>query len=376
MLVSFSAVFAVAAAVTYVTTPLARRLAARAGAVDIPNDRKVHSDPTPRWGGLAMFVALLAGIGTAWSFTDLRDALRESSEVWAVLGAATVVLVVGAIDDVRDVKARTKLAGHLLAAGVLVLGGVQIFYMWLPGLGVVSLSADLSALLTVLWAIAVINSINLVDGLDGLATGVTTIAAVTFFVYGYRTDASVLSLLIMAIAAGAGVGFLRHNFQPAKIFMGDSGAYLLGLLLASATVSGISRTTEPQLVDVAGFFVPVLLPVIALAIPLADATFAVARRMRKGGAVFHPDKQHIHHWLLDMAGSHRSAVLIMYLWSSLLAAAVLVLALGPGWPWRIAAGGILSVLVGSVLTLPRMMRRGRRLSLVGGPASPDQASMG
>jgi len=360
----YLAVFATAVAVSYLTTPLVRRMAARAGAVDIPNDRKVHGEPTPRWGGLAMYVAFLAAMGVAWSFPELRESLRASSEPFGVLLAATVLVIVGAIDDVREMRAMTKLAGQLLAGGVLVLGGVQIFYVWLPGIGVLSLSPDLSAIVTVLWTIAVSNSVNLIDGLDGLAVGVTSIAAMTFFVYSYQTDASVTASLLTAIVAGAALGFLRHNFQPARIFMGDSGTMLLGLLLASATVSGISRTTEPQFVDVAGLFIPVLLPVLVLAIPLADATFAVLRRVRDRRPVFHPDKQHIHHWLLDMAGTHRRAVLTMYLWSALIALATLVLALGPGLVWRLLSAGIAAVLVASILVLPRILRRGRTLHLV------------
>jgi len=152
------------------------------------------------------------------------------------------------------------------------------------------------------------------------------------------------------------IGFLPHNFNPARIFMGDSGAYLLGLILASATVSGISRTTEPQFIDVAGFIVPVLLPVFVLAIPLADASFAIMRRVRGRRPVFHADKQHIHHWLLEMARSHRQAVLIMYLWSTMLAAAALILALGPGVFWRAVSGGIVLALVVTILVFPRLFR--------------------
>jgi UDP-GlcNAc:undecaprenyl-phosphate GlcNAc-1-phosphate transferase len=172
-------------------------------------------------------------------------------------------------------------------------------------------------------------------------------------------EGSNMGPLVAAITVGICVGFLPHNFNPARIFMGDSGAYLLGMLLACATVSGISRTTEPKFIDVAGFFIPVLLPILVLAIPIADAGFAVFRRMRGKKLVFHADKQHIHHWLLEMARSHRQAVLVMYLWSGLIAAATLVLALGPGRGWRIAAFAIMAVMFLSVLIIPRWMRRGR-----------------
>ncbi|MGZ4138758.1 MAG: glycosyltransferase family 4 protein [Actinomycetota bacterium] len=355
----FIIVFAVAAGVSYLVTPLVRRLAGRVGAVDIPNDRKVHSEPTPRMGGVAMYAAFVAALGVAWMLPDFRELFRESSEPLGILGAATVLLIVGVIDDIRGMSATTKLAGQLLAAGVLVLGGVQIFYFWLPGVGVLSLSGDLSAVITVLWTIAVINAVNLIDGLDGLAVGVTSIAAIGFFVYAYRTtvDVATTAELITAIVAGCGIGFLRHNFNPARIFMGDAGSMLLGLLLASATVSGISRTTEPKFIDVAGFVVPVLLPIFVLAIPLADAGLAIMRRVRGRRPVFHPDKQHIHHWLLDMARSHRQAVLVMYLWSAMLVAAALTLALGPGVAWRVVSASIAFALLVSIVVLPRLLRR-------------------
>jgi UDP-GlcNAc:undecaprenyl-phosphate GlcNAc-1-phosphate transferase len=357
----FLVVFAVATGVAYTTTPLIRKAAIRVGAVDVPQDRKVHEEPTPLLGGVAMYLALLAGLVAAWAQPEFRDLFRESSEPVGVVLAATALVVLGVIDDVRDLRATTKLAGQLLAAGILVLGGVQIFYFWLPGVGVLSPSADFSALLTVVWTVAVVNAVNLVDGLDGLAVGVTTIAAGAFFVYANvstpndNTTAELLTVIVM----GAGVGFLRFNFSPAKIFMGDAGAYLLGLLLASATVSAISRTTEPQFIDVAGFVVPALLPLIVVAIPLADAGFAIMRRVRGRVPVFHADKQHIHHWLLDMAGTHRRAVLVMYLWSAQLATAALVLALGPGLLWRIVSLAIALGMVASVVVLPRMLRRGR-----------------
>jgi UDP-GlcNAc:undecaprenyl-phosphate GlcNAc-1-phosphate transferase len=370
----FIIVFAVAAGVSFLLTPVVRHMAARLGAVDVPNDRKVHSEPTPTMGGVAMYIAFVAALATAWALPDFRELFRESSEPLGILGAATVLIILGVIDDVRGMKAPTKLAGQALAAGVLVLGGVQVFYFWLPGVGVLSLSTELSAIITVLWTIAVINAVNLIDGLDGLAVGVTTIAAAGFFVYAFRTTEGIATTaeLITAIVIGAGLGFLRHNFHPARIFMGDTGSMLLGLLLASATVSGISRTTDPKFIDVAGFVVPVLLPIFVLAIPLADASLAIMRRVRGRRPVFHPDKQHIHHWLLDMARSHRQAVLVMYLWSAMMATAALVLALGPGVAWRIVAGAITVALVASIVVLPRYLRGrgGGTLVVVGadGPA--------
>jgi len=356
---AFLVVGGVAFAVAYFVTPVVRRAAIRLGVVDVPDDRKVHHEPTPLLGGVALFIAVIAGIAVAAALPEFRDLFRESSELVAVLVAGIVLIVLGVIDDTRGMHAPTKLAGQMLAAGILVLGGVQLVYFWVPGLGILSLSTDLSTLLTIIWTIALINAVNLVDGLDGLAVGVTTIAAAAFFVYAHRTAGgeATTAELLTAILVGAGVGFLRHNFHPARIFMGDAGAMLLGLVLASATVSGISRTTEPQFIDVAGFIVPALLPVIVLAIPLADVSIAIVRRVAGRRPMFHADKQHIHHWLLDMARSHRQAVLVMYLWSSLLAAATMALALGPGVVWRWVSGAIAAVMVASVVALPRWFRR-------------------
>jgi UDP-GlcNAc:undecaprenyl-phosphate GlcNAc-1-phosphate transferase len=356
---SFLIVGGVAFAVAYLATPIVRRAAMRLGVVDVPDDRKVHHEPTPLLGGVALFIALLAGVAVAAVLPEFRELFRESSEVVAVVVAAIVLLVVGVIDDVRGLSVGTRVAGQILSAGILVLGGVQLFYFWLPGVGILSLSTDLSTLITIIWTLALINAVNLVDGLDGLSVGVTTIAAAAFFVYAHRAAGgqATTAELLTAIVVGAGLGFLRHNFHPARIFMGDAGAYLLGLLLASATVSGISRTTEPQFIDVAGFIVPALLPVLVLAIPLADVSIAIIRRVAGRRPVFHADKQHIHHWLLDMARSHRQAVLVMYLWSSLLAAATMALALGPGVVWRWVSGGIAVVMVASIVALPRWFRR-------------------
>ncbi|MFN2614915.1 MAG: MraY family glycosyltransferase [Actinomycetota bacterium] len=357
---SYALVALVAAAVTYLLTPAVRRFAVRGGAVAIPSDWKVHLEPTPEWGGLAIYGGLLASMGVARFLPKFHELFRSSSEPIAVLAAATIVVIVGVIDDRRDLRASTKLAGQLLAGGVLVLGGVQIFYFWLPGLGVISLSSDLSAIVTVLWTIGVINGINMIDGLDGLAVGLTTICAAAFFIYAYSTsDLPTTAALLTAIVTGAGLGFIRHNFHPARIFMGDTGSMLLGIILASATISGFGRTTEPKFVDVAGFFVPVLIPVLVLAIPIADAAWAVLRRVRGGRPVFHPDKEHIHHWVLEMAPSYRRAVLVMYLWSALLATATLVLALGRGPLWRYVSGAVGTVWLATVVLLPRAMGRTR-----------------
>ena len=353
-------VLAVAAGVSFLATPLVKHLAARVGAVDVPDDRKVHSTPTATLGGIAIFLGFAAGLGTAWLLGDFKDLFSFSSEPTGVLVGAVAVVALGALDDMRGLKASTKLAGQVVATGALILAGVQVLYFWLPGAGLISLSPDMSALLTVVWTVLLINAVNLIDGLDGLAAGVSGIAAMALFAYAYRTSGGVptTAALLAALVVGSCIGFLPYNFNPAKIFMGDSGSMLLGLLLASSTISGVGRTIEPDLSDVAGLIIPVLLPFFVLAVPLADTSLAVLRRVRDRRPLAMPDKRHIHHWLFDMAGSHRQAVLVMYMWSGMLAGATVVLSL-----WRGNAGKIIGLSLGGALILtiifvPRALRRG------------------
>jgi UDP-GlcNAc:undecaprenyl-phosphate/decaprenyl-phosphate GlcNAc-1-phosphate transferase len=353
-------VFVVAAGVTFLATPLVRRAATRLGAVDVPDDRKVHTTPTPSLGGIAIFLGVGAGLAAAWLLGDFRELFRTSSEPLGVIGAGAAMVALGTVDDVRGMKASTKLAGQIVGTGILILAGVQVFYFWVPGAGLVSLSADMSALITVVWTILVINAVNLIDGLDGLAAGVSAIAAAALFAYTARTadgDPTTAGLLA-ALVIGSCLGFLPYNFNPARIFMGDSGSMLLGLLLASATVSGVGRTLEPDLSDVAGLIVPVLLPIFVLAVPLADTAFAVLRRVRGRRPLAMPDKRHIHHWLFDMASNHRQAVLVMYMWSALLATSATVLSLVSGAVGRVIGLGLAGALLLTILIVPRALRRG------------------
>jgi len=353
-------VLAIAAGASFVTTPIVRRIVVRLGAVDVPDDRKVHTTPTPTLGGLAIFAGVLAGMAAAWAMPHFRQLFTTSSEPIGVLFAGAAMVMLGSIDDTRGMKASTKLAGQIAGSGILILAGVQVFYFWLPGAGLISLSSDMSALITVAWTILVINAVNLIDGLDGLAAGVAGVAAAALFAYTYRTTGGVpsTSALLAVLVIGSCAGFIPHNFNPAKIFMGDSGSMLLGLLLASATVSGVGRTLEPGLSDVAGLIVPVLLPIFVLAVPLADTAFAVLRRIRGRRPLAVPDKRHIHHWLFEMAGSHRQAVLVMYLWSAMLAASATVLALVRGTTGKAVGLSLAGVLVLTIVIVPRLIRRG------------------
>ena len=291
-------VLLVAAGVTWLLTPPVRLLALRAGAVTALRDRDVHASPTPRLGGLAM----LAGVGAAVlvaSRLPLLASTFASSDVVAVVAGAAVVCLVGAVDDVVDLDPLTKLAGQVVAAGVVVLLGAQLLLVVTPG-SVVSLSSDLAVPLTVLVVLVTVNAINFVDGLDGLAAGVTAIAALAFFAYSYELLATEgvaradPATLLAAATAGACLGFLPHNHVPARLFMGDSGAMFLGVLLAGTTISATGRTGATQLAggEAAPFLLPVLLPFAVLAVPGLDLLLAVLRRLRSGRSPFSPDRQH------------------------------------------------------------------------------------
>ena len=357
-------VFAVSAGATFVVTPFVRRLSLRLGWIDRPSDRKVHPKPTPTAGGIAMFVGVGAGLGVSRMVPFLAGLHKTTSDPDAALLAAVVVLIVGVIDDARGVSVIGKLAGQVLAAGLIVLLGVQLLYFYFPGQGTVVLDPSLAVPLTVLWVVAMLNAVNLIDGLDGLAAGMVAIGAIAFFAYMYHAPGvngePSSAALLSAIVAGAAIGFLPWNFYPAKIFMGDSGAMLLGMMMAVATISGVGRNAYPPTGgDLAAIAIPVALPLLVLAIPFLDVLLAIVRRMRKGLDVTHADKEHIHHRLMDIGHSHRQAVLLMYLWSALISASALAVGLIDG---RLAVGAVLVAAIALFLmtALPRLERwRGR-----------------
>src|SRR5947209_3288381 len=377
---AYLTVFVATALVTASMTPLVRRLALRVGAIDYPSDRKVHATPTPTIGGLAMLLGVLAGVGVAWLTPTLRPAFRFSSQLQGALYAAVAVAVLGVIDDLRTLSAPAKAAGQILAAGLLVLNGVELLFFWVPKQGVISLGANLAVPLTILWVLVLVNAVNLIDGLDGLAAGIVAIAAASFFVYSYRvpptSGSAVLQAapVLCAVVAGACVGFLPWNFHPARIIMGDTGSMLLGMLLAAATVSAIGRTLQPTGHDLAAFSIPVLIPVLVLAVPLLDVALAIARRLRNRRPVFAPDKAHIHHQLREIGHSHRQAVLLMYLWSAVLAGSALGLT-------YVSSGGVaaatvaFAVLVVAGTLVPRggrLLRAARAARVAGRAGQPHR----
>jgi UDP-GlcNAc:undecaprenyl-phosphate GlcNAc-1-phosphate transferase len=320
-------VLIVAAAVTYLMTPLVRRIARRIGAITPVRARDVHAVPVPRMGGTAMLVGFAVAMVVAWRTPFFERVFSTNSGApWGVLLGATAVCLLGVADDLWSLDAVTKFAGQSIAAGLMAWKGVQ--FVILPVAGVTILSPALLMALTVLTVIITINAVNFVDGLDGLAAGIVAIAGSAFFVYSYllarqadRGDYSSLPTLITAALVGCCLGFLPHNFNPARIFMGDSGSMLIGLLLAAPTIA-ITGTVDPatiSVLEIAPAFFPIVLPFAILALPLIDMLLAVIRRTRAGQAPWQADKSHLHHRLLRLGHSHASAVLIMYVWTATLA---------------------------------------------------------
>ena len=314
-----------AALATGLTTPLARQFAERSGLLHAPHDRDVHDSPTPSLGGPAMLIGLLVGALVAWLIGDFDAVFATRSEMLGVLIAATVMCAVGVVDDIRPVSAPAKLAGMVLAGSTLSLVGVSLVVLRIPFVDVVLLSPDLSALATVLWVVLLANALNLIDGLDGLATGIVAIAATTFVLYAVRLGNEGLlfegnpGALIAVLVAGICLGFLPHNVHPARIFMGDGGALMLGLLMAASTVSVGGRTDAAYSGQSFFFFAPLVIPLVILGVPLFDMLFAVVRRATTPGlSVTVADKDHLHHRLLRLGHGHWRAVLILWAWTALL----------------------------------------------------------
>ncbi len=321
----------IALVIVILLTPAVGGMARLLGVVDAPDGRRLNKRPVPRLGGLAIFLGILV---PALAFLDLSGEMRG-----VVIGAA-VACVVGAVDDFRGLEPIPKLAGQILAAGIPTAFGVWIDHFTLPFVGAVDLPGYVGVPLTVLWIVAVMNMVNFLDGLDGLASGVCGISGVTFAVLALslgKVDAAILS----AVVAGACVGFLRHNFFPARIFMGDSGALVLGYTLASVAVAGLLKTAST---------VVLFLPLLVLAVPIIDTSFVVAKRMKYGVPVYAADRSHLHHRFVNIGFSQQRAAVTMWAWCATLAAAALATRFVPfreGGHWHvtgtIAVAGIAAV---------------------------------
>jgi UDP-GlcNAc:undecaprenyl-phosphate GlcNAc-1-phosphate transferase len=360
------------AVLTFLLTGMVRLLAIYTGAVATPRERDVHRAPIPRLGGVAMYGGILGGVLLSHQLPVLRRSFEFSGDVVGVLVAGGLIMLIGALDDRFELDSLTKFAGQVTAAGVLVLYDVQWFIFWVPWNGsagrvgsVLVLGQDQAVFVTVALAVVLVNAMNFVDGLDGLAAGIGLIAAVAIGAFTlqllYRSGGSVSlypPTLIAALVAGACLGFLPHNFQPARIFMGDSGAMLIGLMLAAASTSA-SGKIDPNnygATDVLALLSPLLVVAAVLFVPLLDLLLAVVRRTRAGRSPFAADKLHLHHRLLEIGHSHRRAVLLIYLWAALLAFGAVALTLFDVYVvvWSIMLGLLVAV-VGSMI--PRLPAR-------------------
>jgi UDP-GlcNAc:undecaprenyl-phosphate/decaprenyl-phosphate GlcNAc-1-phosphate transferase len=331
----------VAAAVTYVLTPLVRRFAIAVGAMHAARDRDVHVVPTPLLGGFAMYAGLAAALVVASQLPSLNSVFADTNMARGLLLAGGLVVVMGFVDDRWGMGAISKLAGQVAAGVILVWSGAEVTWLPAPHGTTLGLTSDQQIAVTILVVVITINAVNFIDGLDGLAAGIVGIGAAAFFAY-YFTLTHRLGLpdqagpaLASAVLAGICLGFLPHNYHPARIFMGDTGAMLIGLLLAYAPISSLASLDPGSLTDYAagtavnrfGAILPLLLPAAIMLIPYADLLMAVIRRARKGMSPFAPDRKHLHHRMLDIGHSHRTSVLIMYLWAALFAGSVVWLSI-------------------------------------------------
>nr|WP_082043177.1 MULTISPECIES: MraY family glycosyltransferase [unclassified Rhodococcus (in: high G+C Gram-positive bacteria)] len=319
-----------AAVVTFLVTGAVRIVALKFGAVAIPRERDVHVTPTPRLGGIGIYLGLLVALLFAQKLPALTRGFEFTTDVQAALVSGAIIVAVGIVDDRWGLDALTKFAGQVTAAGVLVLMGVSWYLLYLPwGEGSTLILDQLQAgLVTVLIAVVMINAMNFIDGLDGLAAGVGLIAAVAICIFSVGLlheqggDVSAYPpAMIAAALAGACLGFLPHNFQPARIFMGDSGSMVIGLMLATVATSASGRISLSAYGtrDLLGLLTPLLLVGAITFIPILDLLLAIVRRTRAGRSPFSPDKMHLHHRLLQIGHSHRRVVLLIYLWVGVLA---------------------------------------------------------
>src|SRR3954447_16110240 len=360
----YAVVLLAAAVVTFLATPVVRVAAVRFRVMAAVRDRDVHIIPTPRGGGVAMYLGVAAGVLVASELPSLKRSFEFSTQTIAVLVAGGLICLLGVLDDRFGLDALTKLTGQIAAAGVMVMLGVQLAFLFLPvaDIGTLSLGPDVGVPVTILLTVFTVNALNFIDGLDGLAAGVSAIAALAFFAYSYNLglvgydDVASAPALMTAVLAGACLGFLPHTFSPARIFMGDSGSMLVGLMLSAAAVTATGGV-DPQAFDSAASLLPLALPLLVpiaiLFIPFVDLVMAVVRRSLRGRSPFAPDKMHLHHRLLSIGHSHRRAVLVMYFWAALLSFGAVALSITGGRVELLVAIGVLLVVGVVVVLSPR-----------------------
>lgn len=313
----FPITFIAAFLLTVLATPLVEKLAFRVGAVDAPNERKIHKEVIPRFGGVAIYFGFILAVSAGLLFAFYSGMHLQWGQVISILLGSALILILGIVDDIRSLSPHAKFFWQVVAAFFVYFMGVSISFVTNPFNGLFPLAVFISLPLSLFWIVGVTNAINLIDGLDGLATGVIAISSVTLCFVALRTH-QFGSALIMISLAGSALGFLKYNFFPAKIFLGDSGSLVLGFILATASITGVFKTT---------LVVALIVPLLILGVPIFDTLFAIGRRMKEGTPVFKADKKHIHHMLLRAGFSQREAVLSIYIVCFILSFTALVMAL-------------------------------------------------
>ncbi len=378
----------VTAVLTFGLTWVVWRLGMRWKLYPAIRERDVHTTPKPRVGGVAMYLGIVAAFALSSQMDYFAIFWADPTRVWAILGAAGLIVAVGVADDLWDLDWMIKLGAQFLSAGIIVgLGGVQIYAI--PAGSLIVFSSWASFVLSVFAIVIVMNAVNFIDGLDGLVAGVALIANGVFFVYTYllardlgASSYSNLASFIAIAIVGACLGFLPLNWSPSKLFMGDSGALLIGLLMATSAIV-VTGNLDPGLLgdndvfgrsQLLGAFIPILLPVVIVLLPLLDFGLAVIRRLSRGASPFSPDREHLHHRMLDMGHSDRAAVLIFYAWTIVVSLGVLLMYIGTTerWPGGYLFGvgfvvvGIAACLVITLLPSPP--------ALSAAPAAPTERS--
>jgi UDP-GlcNAc:undecaprenyl-phosphate GlcNAc-1-phosphate transferase len=357
---------ALAATLCYLVTPFIKELAMKAGAFINVRSRDTHTIVTPRWGGIGMWISMSISFLVVNHLPLVAKSFgRESTGIFL---AGTFIMILGALDDMYDLDSITKFAGQAVAGGILLLHGVQI--LWLPINGIYILPPSIGQLITIVFVMVVINAVNFVDGLDGLATGIVAICAMAFFGFSYLLavvnglNRAGAPSLFTAVIIGICVGFLPHNYHPARIFMGDSGAMFLGLILSAAAITLTGQIDVNAITSQRSnsALLPLLLPFTILAIPLIDLGMAIVRRLRAGRSPFAADKEHLHHKLLSMGNSHRRTSAILYSWTAMFAFPTVAAAFAPLWLALLIG---LAILLFSLVLLMKWPNRNKVLIKVG-----------